>query len=293
MNLLVFDVGGTSVKYGLWQNEQLSKIQSFPTPATWEELKQQLVAIKEQTNQDVELAGVAFSTVGSVEQDKGIILGASAVKYIHHFPIKAELEQVFALPTTFENDANCAGLAEVWQGAAQGVERAVFAVIGTGVGGAILKNGIIEHGHNLYAGEFGFTILDAENNGTFSGLASPVRMAERYCDRIGVPHGTHSGKEVFELAENDDANAVIEVETFYRYVAAGLFNIQLTVDPEIIMIGGALSANLPLITEIGNRVNAIITTAGIKDFKAKIVPCKFNNDANLLGAVKNFINRNI
>ena len=292
MNLLVFDIGGTSVKYSLWQNEQLGSIDSFMTPDTWDGLKQKLIEVKASFDATVKLDGVAFSTVGSVQQDTGIILGASALKYIHHFPIKAELEAAFGLPTAYENDGKCAALAESWQGAAQGVDLALFAVIGTGVGGAILKNGVVDHGHNLYAGEFGFAILNPETGGSFSGMASPVRMAERYCDRIGVPHGTHSGKDVFELAQKGDDNAAIEVETFYRYTATGLFNLQLSIDPELIVIGGALSANPPLITEIENRVNQLITTAGIKDFTAKIVPCKFRNDANLLGAVKNYLERN-
>ena len=291
MNLLTFDVGGTSVKYSLWQNEQLSSIDNFSTPTTWDGLKQKLVEVKESFATTAKLDGVAFSIVGSVQQETGIILGASAVKYIHHFPIKAELEEAFGLPTAFENDGKCAALAESWQGAAQEIDLALFVVIGTGVGGAILRNGVVDHGHNLYSGEFGFTILNPETGGSFSAMASPVEMAKRYCGRIGVPQSTHSGKEVFELAKNGDENAIVEVETFYRYTATGLFNLQLSIDPELIVIGGALSANPPLITEIENRVNQMIITAGIKDFTAKIVPCKFRNNANLLGAVKNFINR--
>jgi len=292
MNLLTFDIGGTSVKYSLWQNNQLGEIDSFPTPDNWSGLKRKLIEVKESFATTVKLDGVAFSTVGSVQQETGIILGASALKYIHHFPIKAELEAAFDLPTAYENDGKCAALAESWQGAAQGIGLALFAVIGTGVGGAILKNGVVDHGHNLYAGEFGFAMLNPDAGLSFSAMASPVRMAERYCDHLGVPHGTHSGKEVFELARNGDENAVIEVETFYRYTATGLFNLQLSIDPELIVIGGALSANPPLIAEIERRVNELITIAGIKDFTAKIVPCKFRNDANLLGAVKNFLDRN-
>ena len=292
MTLLVFDVGGTSVKYSLWQNEKLLSISSFNTPAIWSELKQKIIEIKAQYEKDHDLDGVAFSVTGSVEQATGIILGASAVKYIHHFPIKAELEEALQLPIALENDAKCAALAETWQGSAVGVSHALFVVIGTGVGGAIINNGVVCHGAHLYSGEVGFAILDAETGGSFSGLASPVRMAERYCDRLGVPHGTHSGKEVFILADAGDMDAKAEVETFYKYAATGLFNLQVSVDPEIIVIGGALSANLPLVTEIENRLNKLILNNGIKDFKARLVPCKFKNDANLIGAVKNFMNRN-
>ncbi len=36
MTLLVFDMGGSAVKYGLWQDEQLSDKGQFATPDTWQ-----------------------------------------------------------------------------------------------------------------------------------------------------------------------------------------------------------------------------------------------------------------
>ena len=55
---------------------------------------------------------------------------------------------------TIENDANCAGLAEIYEGAAKG-KRSAFVVIGTGIGGAIFRNGELYKGAHLYGGEFG------------------------------------------------------------------------------------------------------------------------------------------
>lgn len=52
-----------------------------------------------------------------------------------------------------ENDAKCAGLAEAWIGSAQAYDDAIIVVLGTGIGGAIIKNKQIHHGAHLFAGE--------------------------------------------------------------------------------------------------------------------------------------------
>ena len=42
MNLVVFDIGGTSVKYGRYQDGSIENKSSFATPKTWEEMKENL-----------------------------------------------------------------------------------------------------------------------------------------------------------------------------------------------------------------------------------------------------------
>ena len=101
--------------------------------------------------------GVAISAPGAVDDKKGIIGGCSAVPYIHDFFIQKELETLFELPVSLENDVNCAALAEVFKGAAKDVDHALFIVIGTGIGGAIIQNRKLHKGRNLFGGEFGFT----------------------------------------------------------------------------------------------------------------------------------------
>jgi len=290
-NLLIFDVGGTSVKYTMYVNDHLLEIQSFVTPKSWEKMKRKMADIKSGFEKSHKIEGIAFSLPGCVDNVSGIIKGASAISYIHHFPIKKELEEFFNLPVSMENDANCAGLAESWIGAAKGRKKSLFIVAGTGIGGAIINNGKLDVGNHCYGGEFGFMILNAEGpkgERTLSELCSPVRIGTRYCESIGVEAGSHSGKEVFTLAKLGDENAVREVEKFYRYMAIGLFNLQMSFDPEIMVIGGGISANSEIIQEIENRLNDKILEFKLKDFRAKVVPCQYKNDTNLLGAAKQF-----
>ncbi|MDU1847660.1 ROK family protein [Niallia alba] len=285
MSLLVMDIGGSSVKFAVWEKEQLVDKGSFVTPKTWDEMKQEMVQLKGKIDAKYTIDGVAFSAPGAVNQSKGVIEGASAVPYIHHFPVFFELEELFGCPVSMENDANCAGLAEVWRGAAKGLQNVLFVVIGSGIGGAVIVDGKVRHGKHLFGGEFGYMLLKEDK--TFSDLGTAVNMAKRYSKRMELENEL-SGKEVFELAEQGDEIAKEEVETFYHYLAIGIYNLQYSFDPEKIIIGGGVSSKEGLLDELNVHLAKVVESAKIAPFIPEVAICEFQNDANLIGAVYNY-----
>lgn len=284
MAILVFDMGGSAVKYGVWSQDSLVSKGKFTTPNTWEEMKAQLQQVRTSVNEEIE--GVGISAPGAVNAQERRIDGISAIPYIHGFDIYSELEAAFGVPVTIENDANCAGMAEFYQGAGKDFQQAAFVVIGTGVGGTLFQNGELVRGAHLYGGEFGLMILDQGK--TFSQLGTAVQMAWRYCDRIGVDRATITGEEVFQRAEDGDAIAIEEVNKFYRYLAQGLFSIQFAFDPEVIIIGGGVSAKKGLLQEVDQRLKKMLADQALNDFVPLIKLCDYRNDANLVGAAANF-----
>lgn len=285
MSLLVMDIGGSSVKFAVWEKEQLVDKGSFVTPKNWDEMKQEMVQLKGKIDAKYTIDGVAFSAPGAVNQSKGVIEGASAVPYIHHFPVFFELEELFGCPVSMENDANCAGLAEVWRGAAKGLQNVLFVVIGSGIGGAVIVDGKVRHGKHLFGGEFGYMLLKEDK--TFSDLGTAVNMAKRYSKRMELETEL-SGKEVFELAEQGDEIAKEEVETFYHYLAIGIYNLQYSFDPEKIIIGGGVSSKEGLLDELNVHLAKVVASAKIAPFIPEVAICEFQNDANLIGAVYNY-----
>lgn len=285
MAILAFDFGGSAVKYGVWNGKEMTDKGKFTTPKTWEEMKASLLAVFVGMEQEFE--GVAFSAPGVVDVEKQMINGISAIPYIHRFNIFKELEELFNLPVAIENDANCAGMAEIYEGAAKGKKEVAFVVVGTGIGGAIFHNGQIAKGAHLYGGEFGLMYLSEGE--TFSKLGTAVQMAWRYCERKGVEKETFTGEDVFRLAENGDELAKEEVNLFYEYLTQGLFSIQFSLDPEMIVLGGGVSAKEGLLDEINRRMKEKLAHFELNDFIPQIVTCKYENDANLIGAAANFI----
>lgn len=285
MAILLFDWGGTSIKSGIWEDSALMNTFSTRTPATWMAMKQALLDIYQQYRPLYSIDAVAISAPGNVDPDTGEIGGVSAIPYIHHFAIVDELRALFGLPVCIENDANAAGIAEASIGAGRGKEHVLFVIVGSGVGGAILKNKSLQRGSHKYAGEFGLMTLDSGK--TFSELATAVAMAGRYNQRAaGTANVT--GAEVFQLAQAGDAIALEEVDHFYHWMAVGLLNLQVCFDPDCIVIGGGISTNQDIFAGITRHLKAWVSQKGLNEFMPELRVCQYGNDANLIGAALNF-----
>lgn len=283
MALLTIDVGGTTIKYASFDSGKLANKGTKETPKTLELFYQSLIDIKKEISEFVDITGVAISCPGAVSKADGVIYGASAIPYIHNFPIKNAVEAYLGLPVSMENDANCAALAEVSYGAGKDYQDLLFFVVGTGIGGAVVLDKKIRHGVHLMGGEFGFMMM---NDGTLSENASPVQMANRY----NVLHGTNfSGEEIFVLAENGDIDAEEAVETLFDSLARAIFNLQYALDPEIVLLGGGISQADFLIPKLQAALQVVYDKVGIATIMPKIAVCHFQNDANLIGAAADFL----
>lgn len=286
MAIIIFDFGGTSVKYGVWREQALSQHGSFKTPATWAEMKENLQTTFTQLKSDcVDVQGVALSLPGVVDNRQGEIRGLSAIPYIHNFPIKAEFEEIFDhLPVAMENDANCAALAELWLGSAKDVNNALVIALGTGVGGSVIMNRQLVRGCNLVSGEFGLMQMTPEH--TWSEVGTVVTAVNRYNRHSNQSPIT--GTELFDRATAGDELAQHEVDKFYHYNALGMYDLICSFNPDRIILAGGVSARQDLAEILTKRVTNLLKWAGLSEPVVDIQTSQFSNDANLVGAVKNF-----
>lgn len=284
-NLGLVDIGGTSIKFAVMKDDQLEKLEPVKTPQTLEEFYQVLTNKVDSMKAQYQITGVGISSPGAVNKKTGVVEGASAIPYIHNFEIQQALSKRFDLPVSMENDANCAALAELDSGAGRDVSSLLFLIIGTGVGGSVIINHQIWHGAHLFGGEFGFTLVDDKS--TLSNLATSVGVAQRY-NANSKPITNYSGKEVFDLADHGDTRAQKEVQTMYYSLAKGIYNLQYSFDPELIVLGGAVSNNSHLIPEVNKEIEKIRKVVKIASIKPEIVPCHYTDEANLRGAAVDF-----
>lgn len=287
-NYLVFDIGGTAVKYGVLDNKGEIKTKgSFPTPKEGlENLYDEMEKIFNENG--AEFGGIALSCPGAVNSETGIIGGVSAIPYIHGPNIKNDLEKKFNLPVQMENDANCAALAEVWLGEAKENSDVAFVILGSGIGGAVIKDRVLHKGKNLQAGEFGIMYFQKED-GTpgLWGEVATVRFASRVSKLIGKEV---DGIELFRLADEEKNSIVIEeIKKWYQDIAKGLLIIQYVYDPEKIIIGGAISERPELIDRINEELIWLTSHFTETTIFPQIKRCIFHNDANLIGALYNFL----
>lgn len=282
-DLILIDIGGTTIKFGLDTGEKLELLPAKKTPKTLPEFYQCLEETVNELKKQAPVKGVALSSPGAVDQKTGVIGGASALPYIHGFDIRSELKKRFGLPVSIENDANCAALAEMASGAGKKVKDAIFLVIGTGVGGALVEDKKIRHGAHLLGGEFGYLLLGQEM--TVSQIVSPVSIAERYNAKTSQ---ALSGKEVFAKAQTGDKIASAEVDNALQTLALLIYNLQYSFDPELFIIGGAISKNPALISMLEPKLAKIRQKVKIAKLEPKIAVCRYHEQANLLGAAINF-----
>lgn len=284
-NLAVIDIGGTSIKFGAWVNNELITLGSEPTPdniaSFYKILKHRVDEIKVAY---ADISGVAISSPGAVNKEARQIDGASAIRYIHGFPIFEQLETLFDLPVSIENDANCAALAEVANGAGKDNKNVLFLVLGTGIGGAIIIDGKIFHGSHLYGGEFGFMLVN--DHETLSEACSPVNLARKYNEITG--EGL-TGKEVFDLADQGNQIAYELREKMLKSLAVSIYNLQYSYDPEKFILGGGVSNNPRLLPLLKKKIHEVVASVPIAEIEPEVELCQFKSNANLYGAVVDFL----
>ena len=291
MAILSFDIGGSSVKYAVI--EKTGKILAKgkkTTPQEKEEFFRLIENVAASYRRAYTIEGAGFSFPGAVDDVSGVSGGSSALPYIHDFPIRQELERRLSLSAALENDANCAALGESWLGVGKEHEDLVFLVIGTGIGGAVVKGKRIHHGKHLHGGEFGYMVSDASHR-ILSDMGSTRILAERVADAKGLPREEMDGRKAFALADAGDADALQAVSAMYEALAMAIYNLQYAIDPEIFVLGGAVSERPGFAEEIGKRVDVILKDVGVARIRPVIRPAQFGNDANLLGAVRALLNK--
>ena len=297
---IVFDIGGSSVKHAIMTEEGdfITKGSYKSERNDFDLFKAKMIAEIEKGKRDYRIDGVAISAPGGVDSDTGFIGGTSALPCIHGHNFKKIFGEDLELKLELENDANCAALGEVWKGAAKDNEDVLFVVCGTGIGGAIIKNKKIHKGRNLHGGEFGYFILECEKNGVnstfkiWSDLGSTGSLIKEVAKVKGVLESDIDGKKIFQLAESGDEDCRKAIDNFYFNNALGIFNLQYVYDPEKIVIGGAISSREDFIDRLNEKLDIIMNNIKVAKIRPKVQKCKFENDANLLGALFNYLQRN-
>lgn len=294
MRYLVLDVGGSSIKYAL-MTENLEFIERGKKPTPLDKIESFIDAIGEIYDiykDDIE--GIAISMPGVLDSEKGYAYTGGALSYNEGKEIVKILKERCPIEITIENDGKCAALAEVWKGSLKDFDDGVVIVLGTGVGGGIVRNKKIHKGKNFFAGEFSFINTNVNNTentdecwGSISGSKALINEVAKVKN---FPQDELDGYKIFEYANNNDPDILEILDDFTYKLAVQIFNLQCILDPEIFAIGGGISSQEILIQYIKRNVDKYHKSFEIDDLPLpNVVGCKFRNDANLIGALYNFI----
>ncbi len=289
---LVFDIGGTFVKYALMDKEG-NIIEKSKIPTLLDQgLDPFIDTLVEVYQKYPDVKGIAISTPGAVDVEKGIVYNGGNLPFLHQVCLKEVISsRCNNIPVAVENDGKSAGLAEAWIGAAKDVEDAAVIAFGTGIAGAIIKNKHIHRGNRLVAGEVSFLLndFDRQHKPTiWANVNSALNLGKNLSVKKGYPEDHYSGEDFFNILAQGDTDADEILKDFAYSAAVHLYNIQLIFDPDLICIGGGISEQPALLEEIKQQVEVIWDQIP-HIAKPEVVKCKFNNDSNLIGALYNYM----
>lgn len=314
VHVLTLDVGGSAVKYGLCDGlGNLSHKGQMPTPNTVDTTIDDLLDVFEQIAQKVKdegvtFEGIAISLPGCVGAN-GFMRTGGALMYNYGQPLADLVEKRLGMRPVLENDGKAAAAAEVWKGSLKGVQSAAVLLFGTGLGGGLVINGKVYHGPNGSAGELSSFVHNCskfdDDLAMEASHVSATGLVLQTCEALGLEHcftaetATRKmpidGKKVFEMYH--EGNEVVKqvIEDFGAAAGRLIFNLHVVLDLQKVAIGGGISAQDCLIDAIvrGTKkaweIHPIAKMPGNLFVMPEVVVCQGRNDANLIGAMHQYL----
>ena len=304
------DLGGTGIKAALVDSQgRILRKKTVPTGASrpWQEIAADMNALVKDLAEDKgiglkEIAGVGLGVPGAVDLERGELIYAPNLPTCRHTPFRRCVEEALGIPLYLDNDANVAALGEMWKGAGHGEKNMVMVTLGTGVGGGGIMGGRPLIGANGAGGEIGHICVNyfeekccgcgkkgcLEQYASATGIARIARehLAADKKDSILRTYDLDKidAKIVFDALKEGDQLAVDVVEEFGEYLAKGLADVAVVVDPSLFVIGGGVSkAGEILLTYIEKYYRKRAFFAN-KDTQFAIA--SLGNDAGICGAAK-------
>lgn len=286
---LALDVGGTSIKHAVI-DDSYRLFDKGVLPHEFTSNDEFIDAIGRLYDPVADrVSGIAMSCCGELNPTTGVMLSGGALPFNAGTNMIERVSGRCPTRVTVENDANCALLAEVHDGALTGCTNAIALVIGTGVGGALLINGGLYHGSHFHSGNASFTLpslaepydpsrLFALTNGV-GGLLRPVAVAK------GLDDGVLDGPGFFALLDADDPAAVAAFDGFCARLASYIYNVQTLLDVEAVALGGGISVQPRFARTVREKVATLFDGRVIPLPAPAIRVCQHFNDDNLRGAL--------
>jgi glucokinase len=244
------DVGGKSVRAG-GVNREGELILFVKKPVRRGSVIEDIVLTVDEIKDRLgESPCVGVGIPGPLNLREGTVPKAPHFPEWRNFPIRYHLKNRMKL-LAMDNDANMAALGEMWRGAAKGVKNFCMLTLGTGVGGGVVVDGNILHGALGSGGELGHIVVDPDGPPCACGARGCL---ESFCSASAIEKKLKmSPKDLAELAEKGDRDAVSFWKDFGRYLGIGIATLLNIFNPELIIIGGGISAVFPLFIEDAKR----------------------------------------
>ncbi|MFG1911320.1 ROK family protein [Kribbella sp. NPDC048928] len=181
--------------------------------------------------------GVA--TTGLVDGTGKVMLSDSLPEWTG-VNLAAHVRRLVPGPVRVENDCKLAALAETWRGVARYAKDVVFLLAGLRTGAGLIIDGKLHRGFANWSGEIG--ALPAAG-----WLQAPTHL-QTWLDSTNTDR-SGGFERLFVAARAGEADAVQAVDAYVRDLAVGASALVLTLDPQLVVIGGGFSRSADVMVE--------------------------------------------
>jgi glucokinase len=267
------DLGGTNLRSAnVDRSGRIHELVRTATPETdkAEEIVSAIAAAVRECESNgakrgAEVHAISIVVPGSVQVKTGLVVNAPNVPSLPGFRLADALQKELGRAVLIENDANAAAVGEQWQGAARGCRTIVCLTLGTGVGGGIVLDGRLWRGADGTAGEVGHMTVEPSgipckcgNTGCLEVYASGTAIVRMTREAMAlnsesrlrdVPSTELSAEKVYRAAVAGDRLALEVFQTAGRYLGIAMASMINVLNPEMIVVGGGVSAAWDLFGE--------------------------------------------
>lgn len=283
MRIAALDIGGTSIKSGIWTGGPAEDVREQDTNA-----KNGGAYVVERAKEILRGYGsfdaIGVSTAGQVNSKEGFIRYANEnIPGYTGMRIKDILEQEFSVPVAVENDVNAAAIGEGQFGAGRGHDDFLCITYGTGVGGAVVIGKEIYRGCSFSAGEFGGILIHPEDRiegDPFSGCYEKYASATALVARARkLDESLVNGRKIFERIGEAEVQAVVDEWT--DEIVHGLVSLIHIFNPSCVVLGGGVMAQPLILEQVREKTEKRIMSS----FRDVVInQAELGNQAGLLGA---------
>ncbi len=258
------DLGGTKIKgirinenFEIVENVNIERYDSSSTESITNALESVIKSLD-----TPEVLSIGFGIAGFIDAYLGVIHASPNIPALKEIGIKSIFEHKFGKEVFVDNDAKAGAIAELFVGSAKDTKDFLFITFGTGIGAAIISNGMLVRGADNLAGEIGHITLDPNGPkcgcgklGCFETFASGPAIKRIYIENIK----NYDKLPLLEYFSNDSSkidtpfifkfkDVDINAKNTLKYVAdkigLGLSIVVNLLNPKKIIIGGGLGMSL-------------------------------------------------
>lgn len=300
------DLGGTGIKIGVVDAKNrvvvTGKSKTKSEEGSDAVVKRILKGIRDTLDEGKikasDIGGLGIGAPGTIDIEKGVVVNATNLRW-NKFPLAKLLAEDLRFPVTLDNDVNVGTWGEHIAGAGRGFNDLLGVFVGTGIGGGVILNGRLYHGHFLTAGEIGHTVLDADaqlGRRTLENRASRTAIASLLTQLIQTNH--HSklieitggdlasvrSKAIAQALDADDRLTRDVVKRAARYVGIAIANVVTVMSLPCVVLGGGLTEALgkPWVEWVRESFEEVVFPPELRE--CKILRSELDDDAGVIGA---------